>query len=140
MRLVADTNVVISALLWGGLPKTVFALRETINIEFYTSRVLLDELADVLSRKRLAKTISAIDASPASLLRYYQGFARVVQPRSVPRVVRDPDDDHVIAAAITANADMIVSGDKDLHALGREYRGTVISTPAQAVRMLSNRR
>ncbi|MDP1613330.1 MAG: putative toxin-antitoxin system toxin component, PIN family [Sulfuritalea sp.] len=63
MRLVVDTNVVISALLWGGTPKALFALGETHDISFHTSRALLDEMADVLSRKKLAKTIAAIDAT-----------------------------------------------------------------------------
>lgn len=137
MRLVVDTNVVISALLWGGTPKALFALGETNDISFYTSRALLDEMADVLSRKKLAKTLSAINATPASLLRHYQGFAHVVQPRSIQRVVlNDPDDDQVIAAAVAARADLIVSGDRHLHDLGGEYNGIHIVTPAQAVRLI----
>ena len=138
MRLVVDTNVVISALLWGGTPKALFALGETHDISFYTSRALLDEMADVLSRKKLAKTISAINATPASLLRHYQGFAHVVQPRSIQRVVRnDPDDDQVIAAAVAARADLIVSGDKHLHGLGGEYQGIRIVRPAEAVTIIA---
>lgn len=138
MRLVADTNVVISALLWSGTPKVLFALGETNDINFYTSRALLDELADVLSRKKLAKKISAIPATPASLLRHYQGFAHVVQPRIIQRVVpNDPDDDQVLACAIAANADLIVSGDKHLHDLGGNYNGIPIVTPAQAVKLIT---
>jgi len=116
----------------------LFALGETNDISFYTSRALLDELADVLSRKKLAKTISAIPATPASLLRHYQGFAHVVQPRIIRRVVMsDPDDDQVIAAAIAARADFIVSGDKHLHDLGGNYNGIPIVTPAQAVQLIA---
>jgi len=138
VRLVVDTNVVISALLWGGTPKALFALGKTRDISFHTSRALLDELAEVLSRKKLAKTISAIPATPASLLRHYQGFAHVVQPRSIQRVVRnDPDDDQVIAAAVAARADLIVSGDRHLHSLGGSYNGIRIATPAQAVQLIA---
>lgn len=137
MRLVVDTNVVISALLWSGTPKALFALAETSDISFYTSRALLDELADVLSRKKLAKTISAIPATPASLLRHYQGFAHVVQPRSIQRVViNDPDDDQVLATAVAARADLIVSGDRHLLSLGGEYQGIPIITPAQAIQTI----
>jgi transcriptional regulator with XRE-family HTH domain len=46
--------VVISALLWDRMPKALFALPQTCDLNFYTSRALLDELADVLSRKKLA--------------------------------------------------------------------------------------
>ena len=137
MRLVVDTNVVISALLWGGTPKTLFALGEIHDISFHTSRALLDELAEVLSRRKLAKTLLAIHATPASLLRFYQGFAHVVQPRTIQRVVlNDPDDDQVIAAAIAARADLIVSGDRHLRDLGGHYRGIPIVTPAQAVQLI----
>jgi uncharacterized protein len=137
VRLVVDTNVVISALLWGGTPKALFALGETHDISFHTSRALLDELADVLSRKKLAKTIAAINATPASLLRHYQGFAHVVQPRTIQRVVpNDPDDDAVIACALAARADLIVSGDRHLHDLGGNYKGIRIVTPSQAVQLI----
>ena len=52
-------------------------------------------------------------------------------------MVRDPDDEQVIAAAVEAHADAIVTGDKDLHALGTEYQGIAILTPAQAVQLIS---
>ncbi len=138
MRLVVDTNVVISALLWDGTPKALFALAQTRDLDFYTSRALLDELADVLSRRKLAKTISALPATPASLLRHYQGFTHVVQPRSIGRVViNDPDDDQVLAAAVAARAHLIVSGDRHLLTLGGEYRGIPILSPAQALQTIS---
>jgi hypothetical protein len=138
VRLVVDTNVVISALLWGGTPKALFNLAEIIKLDFYTSRTLLDEMADVLGRKKLARTISAIHATPASLLRHYQGFTRVVQPRIIGRVVpNDPDDDAVIACALAARAELIVSGDKHLHRLGGHYNGILIVTPAQALQKIA---
>ena len=95
-------------------------------------------MADVLSRKKLAKTISAINATPTSLLRHYQGFAHVVQPRSIQRVVMiDPDDDQVFAAAVAARADLIVSGDKHLHGMGGEYQSIRVVTPAQAISIVT---
>lgn len=55
-------------------------------------------------------------------------------PLSVPRVVADDaDDDHVLACAVAARADLIVSGDKHLLGLGDNYQGIAILTPAQAV-------
>lgn len=66
----------------------------------------------------------------------YLEFARAVSPLFVPRVVpEDPDDDHVIACALAAQADVIVSGDKHLLNL-REYQGMHIITAAQAVKMI----
>ena len=136
MRLVADTNIVVSALLWRGPPHKLFERMRETALTFYTSPVLLEELADVLSRRKLAKTISALNATPESLLRDYRGFARNVRPSSVPRVVIDPDDDHVLACALTAHADLIASGDRHLLDLG-EYRGIRIVTAVEAVRIVT---
>ena len=61
----------------------------------------------------------------------------MVQPQTVPRVVpTDPDDDHVIACALAANAELIVSGDSGLLAL-KEYQGIPIVSPAEATRMIT---
>ena len=57
----------------------------------------------------------------------------MVEPAIVPRVVRDADDDQVIAAALAAQADLIVSGDDDLLAIG-SYQGIRILTAAEALR------
>jgi uncharacterized protein len=58
-------------------------------------------------------------------------------PNDVPRIVADDaDDDHVLACALTAQADLIVSGDKHLLKLGGQYQGIAIVTPAQAVQLV----
>lgn len=136
MRLVVDTNIVVSALLWHGPPHELFELMREAPLTFYTSPVLLEELADVLSRRKLAKTISALDTTPDSLLRDYRSFARSVRPASVPRVVVDPDDDHVLACALAAHADLIVSGDRHLLNL-KEYQGIRVVTAVHAVRIVT---
>ena len=55
-----------------------------------------------------------------------------MQPAAVPKVSRDPDDDHVLACAVSAKADRIVSGDNDLLTL-KQHRGIAILTPAPAL-------
>ena len=136
MRIVADTNTVVSALLWRGSPHRLIPAIEDHPIAFYTSRALLDELADVLGRAKLAAAVQATGKSPAQLLAEYQGFAQLVRPRLVRGVTRDPDDDHVIAAAIAARAQLIVSGDHDLTEI-KTYRGIKIVNAAQALDIIA---
>ena len=68
------------------------------------------------------------------MLHHYQGFSRVVLPRSIQRIVpNDPDDDQVLAAAVAARADLIVSGDRHLLGLGGHHEGIPIVTAAEAI-------
>ncbi len=136
MRIVADTNTVVSALLWRGSPHRLVAAIGDHPIAFYTSRALLDEFADVLTRRKLAAAVQATGKTPAQLLAQYQGFAQLVRPRLVRGVTRDPDDDHVIAAAISARADLIVSGDRDLTEL-KSHRDIKIVSAAQALDIIA---
>ena len=60
-----------------------------------------------------------------------------VTPAHVPRVVpQDADDDHVLACALAARANLIVSGDKHLLGLGGSYQGIRIVQPTEAVAMI----
>ena len=89
MRIVADTNTIVSALLWRGPSHRLIAAMEDYSIDFYTSRVLIDELADVLPRRKLAKMVRATGKTPAQLIAEYEGFVNVVTPAQIRRTVID---------------------------------------------------
>lgn len=140
MRIVLDTNVVISALLWGGTPHQLLAaIRESPDVHLFTTPALIEELADVLSRPFAAQRLSRIGKTAYQVLEDYTEICRLVEPLAVPRVVaNDVDDDQVIAAAIEARADIIVSGDrKHLLPLGK-YQKILIVDAAKAVDLLGN--
>jgi putative PIN family toxin of toxin-antitoxin system len=135
VRLVLDTNTVISGLLWKGPPHVLLtAARRHRDISLHTSPKLLAELADVLTRKSMAPAVAASERSAETLMRLYLDAARITEPAIIEPVIRsDPDDDHVLACALAARADLIVSGDADLLDL-KSYQGIPIVGSAEALR------
>lgn len=140
MRIVLDTNVVLSALLWRGPPyRLLDALRQQSGTQLYSSAALLEELADVLTRPTASKQLAVIGRTAPLVMADYIETIDLVEPRNIPRVVaNDPDDDHVLACALAAHADLIVSGDrKHLLPLG-SYQGIRIVTPAEALQLIGS--
>ena len=83
-----------------------------------------------------AKRLTLIGRQAHELLSDYVDAVELVAPSSVPRVVAaDVDDDQVIAAAVAAQADLVISGDRDLLVLGSHGEIRVIS-PAEAISLL----
>lgn len=138
MRVVADTNTVVSGLLWDvGSPRQLIDAAFAAELDLYTSPILLDELADVLSRAKFVRKITASTFSAEQLVWRYARLAHRVVPTVVERIVQsDPDDDHVIACALAANADLIVSGDRALRGIGI-YRGIRIVNAREALEILA---
>ena len=140
VRLVLDTNTVLSGLLWpGGPPGKLIDAAEAGDIDLFSSPALLAELIDVLHRAKFARLYAKRDLSPDTLFDGYAALARLVTPTTVARISRDPDDDHVIACAIAARAEIIVSGDRDLLDLGRHGDIRIVSA-ASAVAEIEARR
>lgn len=133
MRIVADTNTVISGLLWQGAPRRLINASRARKLTLITSPVLLAELAEVLARDKFATRILRAGWSAKALVEDYADIVHVIEPDALPvPVSRDPDDDEVLACAITARVDAIVSGDADLLILDN-FRGIPILTANQAV-------
>ena len=140
MRVVLDTNVVVSALVWGGTPFKLLQAATDGIIDLYTSPVLWTELREVLAREHLASRLIAQQSSIEQAAGLYGELAIRVSPLTTPRVVaNDPDDDHVIACAVAANAKSIVSGDKHLLAI-ESYQNISILSPAEALRVIEANR
>ena len=139
MRIVADTNTVVSGLLWQGTPRRLIDLARAQAFTLCSSPVLLAELADVLGRHKFERRILGARLTAEGLVQSYARLADVVQAPPLPQAVsRDPDDDQVIACALAAQADAIVSGDADLLTLG-SHQGIPVLTAAQAVERVGKR-
>lgn len=134
MRLVLDTNVVVAGLLWNGAPRRLLdRVIDSDDTVLLSSPVLLAELTHTLNYRKFSTRIAQSGMNVEAWVQHYQALVTLVDPRTVARVVeRDPDDDHVIACALTARAEAIVSGDRDLLELG-QHHGIAILTAAQAL-------
>ncbi len=129
----------MSALLWQGTPHHLLTgIRQQPNLQIYSSTALLEELADVLTRPSPAKRLALIGKTARDVLADYLDAIELVEPIAVPRVVAgDADDDQVIAAAVTARADLIVSGDRrHLLPIG-SHEGIDIVEASEALRRLA---
>lgn len=128
MRVVLDTNVLVSALIFTGISSELVPLWQRSAITVLLSRGILEEYLRVLSYPKFQLSEAQIKALiEEELLPYVE----VVNPRRRLRVVeRDPSDDKFLECAVTGKAQVIISGDKDLLSLGR-YRQIHIQSPAQ---------
>jgi uncharacterized protein len=99
-----------------------------------SSPALLAELAEVIARPQFDAILTRSNTSRERSLAEMHELTEVIAPPPLAQpVCRDPDDDAVLALAIAAKADFIVSGDRDLLSL-KSYQGIPIVTPAEALR------
>jgi len=140
VRIVVDTNLLVSGVISQGLPRQLLVAAKDEVFELCTSEVLLAELLDVLSREKFAVRLAQAGIAPTSFVDDLRRLAVVVSPSTTPRVVTaDADDDHVLAAALAGRADLIASGDKRHLLPLRQYGGVPIVTARQAVDYLQAR-
>ena len=135
MRLVLDTNVVASALLWGGVPRLMLQAGREKRVELFTSAALLAELTNILGRRKFGKKIAASTFTVDQLVDRYVALTALVRPTPTRRIAPDPYDDVVIGTALAAKADLIVTGDKSLLSVA-DYQGVRIVGISQALQIV----
>lgn len=121
MKVVFDTNILVSALVFPG-GRGEAALRRIVEEQdqLAISKPILDELLGILGRK-FARDAEAL----AHAAVFLSELGILVKPRQRLRVVKDDPDNRILECAIAGRADAIVTGDKALLGL-REYRGVRI--------------
>ncbi|WP_090189051.1 MULTISPECIES: putative toxin-antitoxin system toxin component, PIN family [unclassified Duganella] len=133
MRLVLDTNVVVSAFVAQGAPHHLLQMAARNHIAICASVELLSELKVVLGRKRIVSRLQRMQRHPDEVMRKYTAISSIVRaPPPYPHIARDPKDDMVLACALAAKATAIVTGDNDLLVI-QQYQGMQILRPRQAL-------
>lgn len=137
VRRIIDTNALLSGLLWQGTPHALLNLARNGTVELITNLDLLKEFSDVIQRPKFANILQRTSRTPARILAELRQLSEIVvtPPLPVP-MCRDPDDDAVLACAIAAKVDVIVSGDDDLLTM-KQFQGIPILTPAEALQRLT---
>ena len=133
MLLVIDTNVLLSGLLWRGPPHALLGKARDGAVDLVLSATLIEELLDVIARPKFADILARTSRTPKRILDELRVFVDVMAAPPLPRpICRDPDDDAVLACALAARDDLIVSGDDDLRSLGM-FEGIPIVSAAEAL-------
>ena len=109
LRVVIDTNVIISALTFGGNPKAVLELARKKHIRNTTSPFIIEEIERVLTQKfgwqmEVAKEV----------INDIQGFSHEVNPPETLAAVKNLPDNRILECAVAGGADYLISGDHHL--------------------------
>lgn len=131
VRVVPDTNVCISGLLWTGIPHKLLQAAETGDLALMTTPTIMEEVQKVLARPKFTRRITALNTSVGELMESLLSIVEVIQePRIEPVILEDPDDDKFLTCAVASRARWLISGDVHLLTLKR-YRNIRIVTPRQ---------
>lgn len=137
MKLVIDTNTIVSGSLWQGPPARLVFAALTGQNKMFLSLPLLLELRETLQHPKFAERLAGRGESAESLTERFRAACHEAVPVRItpPTGLRDLDDVHVLACAVAAEADAIVTGDNDLLTLG-SFEGIPIIRAAEALKRL----
>lgn len=127
MRIVVDTNVLVSGMHWGGIPAEIVEAWANSRVKVVCSAEIIREYSEVLHRTNQGMPPEKIDG----MLSFLISQSEIVQPNHwFKLILEDPGDDKFIDCAFHAQANMILSGDKHLLKLGK-FGPIGISSPIQ---------
>jgi len=138
MRVVLDTNIVVSGLLWSGTPGRVLQAAQNGLFQAVASEAMIDELREVLERPKFEHRLGRVGKTCQQLLDKYLSYVDVIHVEPLEKSVSvDVDDDMFIACALRGNAQYLVSGDPHLLDIG-QYQDVSIITASKFLVFLSN--
>ncbi len=131
MKVVCDTNVLVSGILFGGHARDILQLASRGTISNYISPDILQEIEEVLLRPKFRLKADQVN----SILQLIKDSFEMVYPSArVIAVKADPYDNQILEAAWAAKAEFVISGDKHLLDLERWHEIRMIS-PADFIQM-----
>ena len=139
IRVVYDTNVLVSGLLWKGPPHKLLRLVDDGRVFLCLNESMLQEFRDVIHRPLFVPHLERLGFDPADLFTLIVEKAHLFEDIDIPATIKgDPDDDHVLACALASHASFIVTGDK-LLLNQKQFGRTRIIPPVMALRLLQEK-
>lgn len=118
IKIVPDTTIIISGLLWKGKPREFINLAESKEIELFGSEETYKEFCEVIKRPKFQRILAKNIYTPERLILDYQGLINIVSLRDtlsgISVVTCDKDDDAFFRTAKACNAKFIVTGDNSV--------------------------
>lgn len=134
LRIVLDTNILVSAIIAKGKPRDLLRLAIQRRYLLIKSKETIEEFVEVLQRPKFKMTRNEVVKAKNALAK----TGKTIKVTSKRRVVKeDPDDDIFINTASDGNADYIVSGDPHLLGLSK-YKGIEIVTIKDMLKKFGN--
>ena len=139
MKIIIDTNVTISGLLWGGAPNQILKLCRNGIVRILECDETLNEVKNVLKLSKFSNRLSMLGTTSVEVFSYFMNLITYVpSPESIPDVIQqDPFDNIFLGLASENSATLIVSGDRYLLEF-ESYSGIQIVTPNEAVSVISS--
>lgn len=137
MKVVVDTNVAVSGLLWEGPPNDILKWARDGVLVLVACQETVKELTRILQYRKFQSRLTMIGMSADEVSAYYMNLLLFVpNPKELPKVIpEDPLDNLFLALASESRAQLIVSGDH--HLLGLEsHKGIQIVTPNEACKVI----
>ena len=126
MKIVIDTNIVASAIFFGGRPRKLLELLLQRELSAFITREIIEEYQETIEFLQNEYPSKPITVPLTQII----AACNMIETTSRVKVCRDPDDDKFFACALDSRSLYIVSGDKDLLAV-KQYKDVQVVTVAQ---------
>ncbi len=137
LKLVLDTNIIVSAFFWEGNEAELLRKIEQGNADLYITIEILKEVEEVIKRPKFNEVMRKANLTPDQIMQKFVLLSHlVIAPKLNIKVCRDEKDNKFLECAESAKADYLISGDEDLLSL-KEYKGISIVRTSKILQLLN---
>ena len=137
LKLVLDTNIIVSAFFWEGNEAELFRKIEQGKAKLYITIEILKEVEEVIKRPKFNEVMRKANLTPDQIMQKIVSLSHlVIAPKITVKVCRDEKDNKFLECAESAKVDYLVSGDEDLLSL-KEYKGIPIVRTSKILQLLN---